>query len=78
MLDIIKINKISLKYNCWISNNSYLYYRLNENGDFKRVAKFYYKEATGYYHITDINKIHYEGNTDLDILFQNFKNKFKF
>jgi hypothetical protein len=67
-----EINKIALKYKCWIDSSDKIFY-LGENGEKpKYLGKVYWKSKTGYFHATNISEYKYEGQKKLNILLENF------
>jgi hypothetical protein len=77
-IDVKEINRIALKFNCWVSIGNILFYRNSEKNEFRYAGKFYYKDSTGYFHITDVYSRRYPGGKNLEELFTTFKQDFTF
>ncbi len=68
MLSKVEMNKIALKYNCWINIANRLYL-LGE--DVKYIGRVYGRD-TGYYHAVNGLEKKYEGQKDFECLLVNF------
>ncbi len=71
MLTKVEMNKIALKYSCWIDSSNRIYHVKEE---VKYLGKVYYKAITGYYHATNSKDKKYEGQKVFDTLLNNFLN----
>lgn len=69
MLNKVEMNKIAMKYNCWINSVDSLYHIGEEN---KLLGKVYWKNTTGYFHAININDRRYEGQKNFELLLSNF------
>ena len=69
MLNKVEMNKIAMKYNCWINSTDSIYYVGGEN---KLLGKVYWKTTTGYFHAININEHRYEGQKNFELLLSNF------
>ncbi len=69
MLNKVEMNKIAMKYSCWINSVDRIYHVADE---VKLLGKVYWKDTTGYYHAINANDKRYEGQKNFEVLLVNF------